>query len=119
MKVIDDLVVAYNNGNARAFADLFDVDAITYEHPNIVAQQTREGIYEYYKAVFAKFPNLKTQVLYRVEIGNRVIDHELVQRSPESEPFNVIAVYEIENDLITRLDLVRDNRTVVQTKTEN
>jgi uncharacterized protein (TIGR02246 family) len=105
--VIDKLVEAYNSRNARAFADLFDEKAIAYEHPNQISQNGREEIYKRYVDVFAQFPQNHSEILYRVIIKNRVIDHELVSRSPQGEPFQVIAIYEIENGLIKRFDIVR------------
>ena len=51
-------------------------------------------------------------------IGNRVIDHERVRRTADGEPFEVIAIYEIENNLIIRFDLVREAKTVVKTLSE-
>jgi uncharacterized protein (TIGR02246 family) len=107
VEVIDRLVEAYNSGNARAFADLFQKEAIAYEHPNQISQNGREEIYKRYVDVFAQFPKNHSKILYRVVIKNRVIDHELVSRTPQDEPFQVIAIYEIENGLINRFDIVR------------
>lgn len=112
-ELINKLVAAYDNGDARGFADCFTENAVTYEHPNNPAQTGRAEIYDYYKQIFAQFPKLKTEILYRAVIGNRVIDHERVRRTANGEPFDVIAIYEIENDLIARFDLVRQAKTVV------
>lgn len=106
-KVIDALVHAYNSGNADAFAELFAEDAIAYEHPNIPAQIGREGIRAFYKKRFAEFPQNRTQVLHRIIIGDYVIDHERSQRSPDHEPFDVVAINELRDGFIQRLDLVR------------
>lgn len=112
-KLINKLVAAYDDGNARRFADCFVENAVAYEHPNYAAQTGKTEIYDYYKQVFAKFPELKTEILYRAWIGNRVIDHERVRRINGGEPFDVMAIYEIENDLIVRFDLIREAKTVV------
>jgi hypothetical protein len=58
--------------------------------------------------VFANFPENKTEVVQRTAFGSFVVDHELVRRSPASEPFNVVAIYTIEAGLIKRLDFVRE-----------
>jgi hypothetical protein len=114
MKIIDELIEAYNRGDAGGFAGEFAENACIFEHPSKLAQEGRPGIFTYYKEVFEKFPFLKTELRYRAVIGSRVIDHELVRRSPESEAFEVIAVYEIENGKIARLDLIREDKTIVK-----
>ena len=113
-QIINQLVAAYDDGDARKFADCFAENAVAYEHPNVAAQTGRAEIYEYYEKVFAQFPALKTEILYRAVIGNRVIDHERVWRTSDGEPFEVMAIYEIKNDLIARFDLVRESKTVVK-----
>jgi uncharacterized protein (TIGR02246 family) len=107
-QVIDQLVLAYNAHDPRAFADLFTEDAI---HGTLHAesqQRGREEIYHRYVEVFANFPENKTKVVQRTAFGQFVVDHELVQRSPTTEPFNVVAIYTLEADLIKRLDFVRE-----------
>ncbi len=116
--LIDKLVAAYDDGNARKFADCFAENAVAYEYPNRAAQTGKTEIYDYYKQVFAQFPELKTEILYRARIGNRIIDHERVRRISGGEPFDVIAIYEIENDLIVRFDLVREAKTVAANTVE-
>ena len=112
-QLINRLVAAYDDGDAREFADCFAENAVAYEHPNVAAQTGREAICEYYQKVFAQFPELKTEILYRAVIGNRVVDHERVRRTSDGEPFEVMAIYEIENDSIIRFDMVRESKTVV------
>lgn len=112
--LIDTLVINYNNRNARGFADLFAIDTEVYEHPGILTQRGREAIYEYYKKVFLEFPENQTKVLHRIVIDNKVIDHEEVQRSASVIPFQVLAIYEMENGLIKRLDFIRNKATVAK-----
>jgi hypothetical protein len=71
---------------------------------------TVEGIAAYrarYAKVFADFPENKAVLLSRVAIGNVVIDHERVSRTPTSEPFEVAAIYTIANGRIRRVDFVK------------
>ncbi len=106
-KIIDSLVLAYNARDARAFADHFTHDA---SHGTLHAetqQRGREAIYRRYVDVFSEFPENQTQVIHRIAFGRFVIDHESVRRSSSTEPFEVVAVYELEQGLIKRLDFVR------------
>jgi uncharacterized protein (TIGR02246 family) len=106
-KLIDSLVVAYNAQDVRAFADHFSEDAW---HGNLHAaefQQGREAIYARYVEAFNKFPENKTEVLHRIVIGNRVIDHERVSRSPGGETFEVVAINTIVDGKVARLEMIR------------
>jgi uncharacterized protein (TIGR02246 family) len=106
--VIDRLVFAYNAHDARGFADLFAIDAIHGSLRSESPQVGREAIFERYVDVFAQFPQNHTEVTYRVVVGNFVVDHERVRRSPETEPFDVVAVYEVRNGEIVQFDMVRE-----------
>lgn len=105
--VIDRLVDAYNRSDARRFAYLFALKTAVYEFPGALVQQSHEEIFEFYENLFREFPFNRTEVLYRIVIGNRVIDHERVRRAPDAEPFEVLTIYELENREIKRLDFVR------------
>lgn len=107
-KLIDALVGAYNRHDAKAFSDFFAIDAKCFEHPNKLAQGSRQEVCDTYTEVFRRVPQNHTTVLHRIIIGDRVIDHERVQRSPDTAPFDALAIYEIRNGLIQRFDLVRD-----------
>lgn len=107
-QIIDRLVKAYNASDARAFANLFEDTAVVYEHPNQPTQKSREEIFDFYGKLFAEYPNNRTEVLHRIVIGNRIIDHERVKRNFDVEPFDVLTIYEIGNELIKRVDFVRE-----------
>lgn len=106
-EIIDLLVDAYNASDARAFAELFEENATVYEHPGLLTQQNREEIFQYYAVLFSKYPLNRTEVVHRIVIGNRIIDHERVRRSPEVAPFEVLTIYEMGAQLIKRVDFVR------------
>jgi uncharacterized protein (TIGR02246 family) len=106
--LIDSLVRAYNNHDARGFADHFSDDAI---HGNLHGGDLDIGadaIFRRYVDVFARFPQNATKVVYRVVFDDIIVDHERVSRSPESEPFDVVAVNTIREGKIIRLDFVRN-----------
>jgi len=94
---------------------LFTENAPVYEHPNRLTQRGREELFGYYQQVFSQYPANRTEVLHRIIVGNRVIDHERVSRGDgEGNVFDVVTIYQIRNGLIERLDFVRDNRHVAQ-----
>jgi uncharacterized protein (TIGR02246 family) len=105
--VIDRLVNAYNARDARSFADFFAPDAI---HGNLNAADTlhgREAICARYVDVFKTYPENHSDVVQRIAYGPFVIDHERVRRSPTTEPFDVVAIYTMQDGLVARIDFVR------------
>jgi uncharacterized protein (TIGR02246 family) len=106
--MIDSLVRAYNDHDARAFADHFSDDAI---HGNLHGGDLdvgAEAIFRRYVNVFERFPQNATKVVYRVVFDDIIVDHERVSRSPESQPFDVVAVNTIRGGKIIRLDFIRN-----------
>jgi hypothetical protein len=68
-----------------------------------VGRKWVEAIFRRYVDVFARFPQNATKVLYRVAFDGVIVDHERVSRSPESEPFDVVAVNTIRDGKIVSL----------------
>lgn len=98
---------AYNAQDLDAHVAFFADDmtiANLREAPNlsgIAAYKERMG------GVFAQFPENKVELLSRVIIGNKVLDHEKVLRAPDAIPFEVIAIYTIENGKIASVDFIK------------
>ena len=98
---------AYNtqdlDGHCACFAD----DVIVADLNGAV---TISGIAAYrakYQQVFADFPQNHAELLNRIVVGARVIDHERVKRSPDADPFEVAAIYTIADAKIVRVDFVK------------
>lgn len=107
---IDHLIHAYNAHKAGEFAACFTADAEIYEFPGKLAQKGRAAIQAHYEQVFEQYPLNKSDVLHRADLGDRIVDHERVHRSPSARPFDVIAVYTFKGDLVARLDFIREHR---------
>ena len=87
----------------RHFADDMAVADLNAE-PNLHGVQ---AFRDRHIGLFAQFPQNRAELLSRVEIGNRVIDHERVFRSPEATPFEVAAIYTFAGEKIARVDFVK------------
>jgi uncharacterized protein (TIGR02246 family) len=98
---------AYNSRNAHVLASFFASDVKIYQHPDILVDQGREGILAHYLKVFAQYPQASVEVVYSILIGNKVILHEKMKSSPEHESIDVVAIYELKDGLIQRLDFIR------------
>lgn len=98
---------AYNaqdlDGHCACFADNIVV-------ADLNGAVTISGIAAYrakYEQVFADFPQNHAELLNRIVVGNNVIDHERVKRSPDADPFEVAAIYTIADAKIVRVDFVK------------
>jgi hypothetical protein len=91
---------AYNARDIAAFAATYAEDACVYRMPHSkLAFRGRQQIVEHYGGKTFKNADLHAQILGRLVIGNKVIDHErTVGLRPE--PVEIIVVYEVHDDLI-------------------
>jgi hypothetical protein len=105
--VAEAQLVAYNAQDLDAHVACFAGDvtiANLHEAPNLhgnAAYRERMG------GVFAQFPHNRVELLGRIACGNVVCDHERVFRSPDAEPFEVIAVYLIDGGRVSQVHFIR------------
>ena len=71
-----------------------------------VTQQGGDAIRARYQTLFAAYPENHAALVNRVVVGDVVIDHEDITRSPR-ERINAAAIYTVKNGLIARVDFVR------------
>jgi hypothetical protein len=107
LDLVERQLQAYNrqdlDGHCACFADDVVV-ANVGEAPNLT------GIADYrarYEKLFAEFPKNHAELVSRVSIGDKIVDHERVRRSPEGAPFEVLAIYSFREGKIARVDFVR------------
>jgi hypothetical protein len=105
--VAEAQLVAYNAQDLDAHVASFAPDvtvANLHEAPNLTGQ----GAYrERMAGVFAQFPHNRVELLGRLALGPIVCDHERVLRGPGVEPFEVIAIYTVQDGLIREVRFVR------------
>jgi uncharacterized protein (TIGR02246 family) len=107
IKIIDLAMAAYNSRNAQALADLFASDVVIFEHPGVLVQQGQKGVLEHYEKVFKQTPLASVEVVHRIVLGDWVMVHEKMRQSPDHLPVEVVAMYQIQNRFIKRLDFIR------------
>lgn len=98
---------AYNAQDLEAFCSHFTDDVQVAELNGAV---TLEGLSDYrakYQKIFGEYPLNKVVLLGRIAIGNVVIDHEQVFRTPNADPFEVAAIYTLRGDEICRVDFAK------------
>jgi hypothetical protein len=64
---------------------------------------------EMYGEIFENSPQLHSDILTRIVIGNKVIDHEsIVGRNGSDEVLELVLVYETTGDKISRITVIRE-----------
>src|SRR5262245_1803262 len=99
-EVVNAQLEAYNARDVQAFAATYADDACIYRMPHSkLAFRGKAQIIEQYGGKTFKSESLHAEILGRLAVGNKVIDHErTVGLRPE--PVEIVVVYEVHNSLI-------------------
>jgi hypothetical protein len=99
-KIVQEQLEAYNARDLDRFAATYSADIRIYRmpatEPAIVGQAK---LREVYARRFAS-PGLHATIVNRIEIGDKVIDHERVV-GIEAGPIEAVAVYQVTDGLIS------------------
>ncbi|HWI86819.1 MAG TPA: nuclear transport factor 2 family protein [Sphingomonas sp.] len=105
--LLDRLMDRYNAQDVDAYAAMFTEEGCEGGYRGDVVRQGRAGIRDGYAKVFAEFPQNRATVLEKFVYADQIVVREHVSRSPESEPFEVMAIYSFKGDLIDRVEFIR------------
>jgi hypothetical protein len=102
-EVVRKQLEAYNAKDIDAFMSFWAEDAQFFAFPSELLAQGAEQIRERHLVRF-KEPNLFGQLISRMNVGNLVIDREVVTRTFPEGPgrVDVIAIYEVDGEKITK-----------------
>ncbi|WP_339624474.1 nuclear transport factor 2 family protein [uncultured Winogradskyella sp.] len=103
--IVQKQLDAYNARDIDAFMATYTADIELYNFPETLRSKGQEPMRKSYMEFFKNTPNLNCQILKRIVIGNKVIDHELV--TANGNTFKAVAVYEVENGLIRKVTFIR------------
>jgi hypothetical protein len=102
VEVVQRQLEAYNARDLERFAATYAESITIYRlpalEPAIVGQAK---LREVYTARFSS-PDLHAEIVNRIVLGNKVIDHERVRGIKET-PIEAVAAYEVEDGLIARV----------------
>jgi uncharacterized protein (TIGR02246 family) len=98
---------AYNAQDLDSYASFFATDCVVSGLNGTPTETSRDALHARYAKAFAQFPENKAVLKNRIAVGNTVVDHELVIRSPGGEQFEIIAVYTFKDGLIARVDFAK------------
>ena len=98
---------AYNAQDLDTYVSFFAADCVVSGLNGTPTETSRDAIKARYAKAFAQFPQNKAVLKNRIAVGNTVVDHELVIRSPGGEEFEIIAIYTFKDGLIARVDFAK------------
>jgi hypothetical protein len=105
--LVEAQLKAYNAQDLDAHCACFTEDVVVAnvgEAPNLTGLEAYRARYA---KLFRDFPANRAQALSRTAIGDKIVDHERVWRSPDTAPFEVLAIYGFRDGKIARVDFVR------------
>ncbi|MBD8071468.1 nuclear transport factor 2 family protein [Bacillus sp. PS06] len=99
---------AYNAQNIEEFVAQYSEDIIVMDFPsNEVTLSGKEAFRERYQTLFQNNPNQHAELKARLVKGNIVIDHEYVTGRANGVEVEAIAMYETNDDCITKVWFVK------------
>lgn len=102
-----EMIARYNAQDADGYVELMTDGACEATYRGAVLREGREGVRSGLKAMFAEFPHNRADVLASYALGETVVLHEKVSRSPEAEPFEVMSIYTFSDDKVDRVEFIR------------
>ena len=111
--IVQDQLEAYNSRNLDEFISYYSADIEIFNfQENEPFIQGIEHLKQVYKEVFENSPELHAKIDKRIVFDNKVIDHEKVTGRKGVDFIEVIAIYEIKNDLIAKVTFIRKEKPV-------
>ena len=100
--VVQRQVDAYNARDLDAFIATFRDDVVIYRMPAPDPSLAgKAALATFYANERFNLPQLRAEILNRIAMGNKVIDHERIH-GVRASPFEAAAVYEVVDGLIGR-----------------
>ena len=107
--LVQQSVAAYNQQDINTFMALF-ADTIAMYDFAVCSHRVKgkKAVRALYQDFFEASPNLRTTILKRIVFDNKVIDHEYIEGAKGNKtPYELIFIYEIENNKIIRTTAIR------------
>ncbi|NVN18605.1 steroid delta-isomerase [Muricauda sp. HICW] len=103
--VVQEQLGAYNERDIDAFAGTYTQDVELYQFPKKLNVKGIAKLKQQYGTFFENTPDLKGEIVNRIVIGNKVIDHESV--TVNGSVFKAIAIYEVVDGEITKVTFIQ------------
>ena len=108
-QIVQENVDYYNQRNINGFMSGFSDDITIFNYADFsVSMKGKEEVRTFYAALFEKSPELHYTIVKRIEFGNKVIDYEHIKgRNGSKDVTELILVYEIKDDKIAKITVIR------------
>ena len=100
----------YNQRNIVGFMSLLapNIKVVNFGESQAIVEGL-EDVGTFYGQLFDSSPELHSDILKRIVIGNKVIDHEhIVGRNGSPEVVELVLIYEVEADEIVTITVLRE-----------
>lgn len=99
-QVVQRQLEAYNAHDLEGFVRTFGDDVLVYRPPGIEpAIAGKDALRTFYATQRFCHPRLRADLMHRIVLGNRILDHERIH-GLEDQPIEMVMVYEVSDSLI-------------------
>ncbi len=104
-EIVTAQIEAYNKRDLKGNIELFSENIqIIQFHDESVLVDGKDACEKMYKDLFDNSPNLKAEVINRINYGNRIILHEVIHgRYGKNESLEQLIMFEIAENKIERI----------------
>lgn len=107
--VVQAQLDAYNARDIEAFLCTYAENVLILEHPSGEVLMTgHEELRKVYSEIFTNNPEMNAKILNRTVFGNFVLDLEYLTGRVNREPFQALAMYEVEGAVIKRVWFLKE-----------
>jgi hypothetical protein len=108
-QIVQENLDFYNNRNIEGFMSSFSEDIKMYNlgdpNPTVVGL---DAVRKVYTGLFERSPKLHSNILKRIVIGNKVIDHESITgRNGNDGILELVLIYEVNEQKINKITVIR------------
>ena len=103
--IVQEQLNAYNHRDIDGFLETYAQNIELYQYPDKLNSKGISKLKQQYGPFFESTPDLNCEIVNRIVIGNKVIDHESV--TVNGSVFKAIAIYEVTNGEITKVTFIQ------------
>lgn len=107
LAIAEEMIARYNAQDIEGYVALMTDDACEAGYRGSVLREGRDGVRSGLAAMFAEFPNNHAEIVKGYALGEYAVLHEVVTRSADVAPFEVMSIYSFEGDKCSRVEFVR------------
>lgn len=105
--IVQQQIEYYNSQDLEGFASTYSDDITVHNFPdNTITLSGKQALIDRYRETFKK--KMHAEIKNRSIVGNKVIDWEIATNGLTGESISLMAIYEVENHLISKVWFIRE-----------